>query len=118
MPAPHERLDAWAAAHKLVLAVYRASRAFPAAERYGLTGQLRRAALSIPTNIAEGAAKRGPREFRRFLNMALGSTAEVTYLLRVARDLDLLTDETWRELESLRDEVGKLTWRLYQALKR
>ncbi len=87
MPAPHERLEAWAA-------------------------------LSVPTNIAEGAAKRGPREFRRFLDIALGSLGEVTYLLRVARDLDLLTDDAWRELETLRDQVGRRVWRLYQALRR
>jgi four helix bundle protein len=118
MPAPHERLDAWAAAHALVLAVYRASAAFPAAERYGLTGQLRRATLSIATNLAEGAAKRGRREFRRFLDIALGSLAEVTCLLQVSRDLGFLTHDAWRELETMRDQVGKRVWRLYQSMGR
>ena len=118
MPAPHERLAAWAAAHELVLAIYGATRSFPADERYGLTSQLRRAALSIPTNIAEGAARRGAKEFKRFLNMALGSLGEVTYLLRVARDLELLGEDAWKDLESKRQYAGVLTWKLYEALGR
>ena len=65
----------------------------PQAERFGLTIQVRRAALSVPTNIAEGAAKRGSREFRRFLDIALGSLAELSYLLRFSRDYGLLTEE-------------------------
>jgi four helix bundle protein len=67
-------------------------------------------------NIAEGAAKRGHREFRRFLDISLGSLSELTYLLRFSRDRGLLTPETWTELESLRDEAGKLTWQLYRKL--
>jgi four helix bundle protein len=74
--------------------------------------------VSIPTNIAEGAAKRGHREFRRFLDIALGSLSELTYLLRLSRDLGLLTTESWLQLESLRDEAGKLTWHLYRKLGR
>ena len=118
MAAPHERLDAWAAGHALTIAVYRATQAFPTTERYGLTAQLRRAAAAIPTNIAEGAAKHGPREFRRFLDIALGSLGELTYLLLLARDLALISDATWRALEQQRDSAGKLTWRLYKAIKR
>jgi len=83
-----------------------------------LTIQVRRAALSVPTNIAEGAAKRGCREFRRFLDIALGSLSELTYPLRFSRDLGLLTTESWAELEAVRDEAGKLTWQLYRRLRR
>jgi four helix bundle protein len=61
---------------------------------------VRRAALSVPTNIAEGAAKRGSREFRRFLDIALGSLAELSYLLRFGRDYGLLTEESWLTLEA------------------
>ena len=118
MPPPYERLQAWNASHELVLAIYRVTRSFPSDERYGLTSQLRRAALSVPNNIAEGAAKRGSREFRRFLDIALGSLSEVTYLLRVAHDLRFLSDEAWSRVESTRDHAGKLTWRLYQAHSR
>jgi four helix bundle protein len=104
--APYERFDAWRMAHKM------------AEERFGLTIQVRRAALSVPMNIAEGAAKRGYREFRRFLDIALGSLSELTYLLRFSRDLGLLTTASWAELEAVRDEAGKLTWQLYRRLRR
>ena len=82
----YERFDAWRAAHHLALELYRATDTWPRSERFGLTIQMRRAALSVPTNIAEGAAKRGSREFRRFLDIALGSLAELSYLLRFSRD--------------------------------
>ena len=79
---PYERFDSWKLSHKLALAIYRVSEQWPINERYGLTAQIRRAALSAPTNIAEGSAKRGAREFRRYLDIALGSLSEVSYLLR------------------------------------
>ncbi len=81
-------LKVWQEAHSLVLDVYRLSRGFPSEERYGLTSQLRRAALSVPTNIAEGSKRRSNAEFARFLNIAEASLAESEYLLMVARDLD------------------------------
>jgi four helix bundle protein len=114
--APYERLEAWRMAHRLVLTIYKVTDDWPSEERFGLTVQVRRAALSVPVNIAEGAAKRGHREFRRFLDISLGSLSELTYLLRFSRDRGLLTPETWTELESLRDEAGKLTWQLYRKL--
>jgi four helix bundle protein len=70
-------------------------------QRFGLTIQVRRAALSVPSNIAKGAAKRGSREFRRFLDIALGSMADLWYLLRFSRDYGLL--------EPHRDRAGRLT---------
>jgi four helix bundle protein len=76
--APYERFDAWKAAHHLALRVYKVTDGWPQNERYGLTIQIRRAALSAPTNIAEGSAKRGSREFRRYLDIALGSLSEVS----------------------------------------
>src|SRR5687767_514861 len=105
--APYERLDAWRMAHRLALSVYQVTDGWPPDERFGLTIQVRRASLSVPANIAEGAAKRGPREFRRFLDISLGSLSELTYLLRFSRDRGLLTPESWVELETLRDEAGK-----------
>ena len=115
---PYEKFQAWQKTHRLALEVYRITADWPKEERFGVTTQLRRAALSAPTNIAEGAAKRGSREFRRFLDIALGSLSEVSYLLRFARDRGLLASETWLELETLRNESGQLTWRLYQAVSR
>lgn len=113
---PYEKFEAWQSAHRLALEVYRATGKWPKEERYGLTAQLRRAAVSAPTNIAEGAAKRGTREFRRFLDIALGSLAEVCYLLRFSRDCGLMAPDDWIELENLRNSTGKLTWRLYRSL--
>ena len=112
----YERFDAWQAAHRLALELYRVTDGWPRSERFGLTVQVRRAAVSVPANIAEGAAKRGPREFRRFLDIALGSLAELSYLLRFSRDYGLLTDESWGALEAQRDQAGRLTWGLYHAV--
>jgi four helix bundle protein len=111
---PYERLGAWRLAHQLALEIYRKTDDWPKEERFGLTIQLRRAALSVPTNIAEGAAKRGKREFRRFLDITLGSLSEVSYLLRFSRDRRLLTPDSRLELETLRNRCGQVTWRLYQ----
>ena len=72
--------------------------------------------LSVPTNIAEGAAKRGPREFRRYLDIARGSLSEVAYLLQFSKDRGPLDEESFKRLHQLRDRVGKLTWGLYSSL--
>ena len=81
------KLLVWQRSHKLVLAIYNASVGFPRSEQFGLTSQLRRAALSVPTNIAEGSKRQSESDFARFLNMAEGSLAETEYLLMVSRDL-------------------------------
>jgi four helix bundle protein len=118
MPAamPYERFEAWKVSHELALAVYSATRGWPRSELYGLTSQLRRAALSAPTNIAEGSAKRGPAEFRRFLDYSLGSLSELAYLLRFAHDTQFLTDEAWARLQQMRDKAAMLTWRLARSM--
>ena len=113
---PYERFDAWKVAHQLALQVYAVTESWPAAERFGLTAQVRRAALSVPTNIAEGSAKRGPRELRRYLDIALGSLSEVSYLLRFSRDRGILGPEAFLELDVLRNRAGQLTWRFYASL--
>jgi four helix bundle protein len=81
-----------------------------------LTSQARRAASSAAINIAEGSAKRGSREFRRFLDISLGALSELCYVILLARDLGYLASERWGELEALRDHAGHLTWGLYRAL--
>jgi four helix bundle protein len=112
----HERLRAWELCHELVLGIYRCTNRWPIQERYGLTAQIRRAAVSSATNIAEGAGKRGSREFRRYMDIALGSLAETSYLLRLAADLGILTPTDWQALDQLRKRAGGLTWRLARAL--
>ena len=111
----YERFEAWQA-HQLALMLYRTTDGWPRAERFGITSQVRRAALSVPTNIAEGAARRGAREFRRFLDIACGSLAELSYLLRFSRDYGLLEDQAWAAREAQRDLTGRLLWGLYRAV--
>jgi four helix bundle protein len=110
-------LKAWQACHALVLAIYNKTSSWPEEEKYGLTGQIRRAAVSSAVNIAEGSAKASRAEFRRYLNISLGSLTEAAYLLELARDLHLLDQSTFCELEIARDHAGKLTWGLYRSLK-
>ena len=114
----HERLKSWVACHELTLAVYRITKQWPATEKYGLMSQARRAAYSASANIAEGSAKRGAREFRRFLDISLGSLSELSYVLMLARDLGYLKAEGWGEIEALRDHAGRLTYGLYRAIDR
>ena len=113
---PFERIEAWKLCHELAVTLHKTTRGFPRDVRYELTSQIRRAAYSAAANIAEGAAKRGRREFRRYLDISLGSLAELAYALIYARDAEILDDGSWKELEKLRARAGYLTWRLYQSI--
>ncbi|MGB7211072.1 MAG: four helix bundle protein [Gemmatimonadales bacterium] len=115
---PYERLEAWRTAHALALEIHRLTRQWPADERYGLTAQIRRAAFSVPANIVEGRARRGPKEFRRFLDIAWASLAEVEYTLRFARDLGHLSEESFTSLEALRTAAAKPLFGLLRSLSR
>jgi four helix bundle protein len=115
---PYERFDAWKISHQLALKIYSVTDRWPTQEKYGITAQIRRAALSAATNIAEGSAKRGSRELRRYLDIALGSLSEVSYLLRFTRDLGILAAADFKTLDDLRDQAGKLTWRFYSSLNK
>ena len=90
---PHERLDLWQEAMTLVEIVYACSSHFPKTERFGLTAQVRRAAVSVPSNIAEGAARRSTSEYRRFLSIARGSLSELDTQLQIARRLGYMDSE-------------------------
>jgi four helix bundle protein len=115
---PFDRLDAGKAGYALALAVYDATETFPKREWYGLAAQARRAAFSVPLNLAEGSAKRGAREFRRFVDIAIGSLSELEIALRLSRDRRMLTGAQWNELQKLSSMASKLTYRLSQALGR
>jgi four helix bundle protein len=104
--------------HEFAKAVYHATEAFPTSERYGIVSQMRRASLSVPTNIVEGTAKRGPRECRRFLDIAWGALAEMWYLLLFSEEMQFLTAEQRKRLEQLRSRTAKLLWGLYETTAR
>jgi four helix bundle protein len=113
----HQRLKAWHSAHQLALETFSVTQSWPKREWYGVSAQTRRAALSVPTNIAEGAARFGRKEFARFLNIALGSLAELNYLLQFARDFGICEPSDWERLEGLRDQTGRLLWGLYRRVR-
>jgi four helix bundle protein len=94
-------LEAWRQGIVLVTALYEATRSFPAEERYGLTSQIRRAAVSIPANIAEGAARDTKKEFLRYLIIARGSISELETLLMIAKEVGFLSEPQGRDLNGL-----------------
>ena len=105
----YEDLEVYQEGYRLVLEVYRMTEGFPSEERHGLTGQLKRAALSVPLNIAEGYGRGREAEFKHFLRNSLGSSNEVVVLLKLARDLGFgETDELIRRY----DELGKRIYHL------
>jgi four helix bundle protein len=109
-------LRVWRSAHKLTLDIYSASRAFPKEELYGLTSQIRRAATSIPANIAEGCGRSSDRDFARFLYIASGSASELEYHLLLARQLGLVEEESYAELANSVIEVKRMLGALIQRL--
>lgn len=115
---PHERLKAWEHAHRLYLAVHEATKTWPREERFELTSQVRRAAFSVPANIVEGASRRGPREFRRALDIARGSLAELGYGLVAAKSLGYVTDDRWAVVEPIREETSRVLWALLEAVSK
>jgi four helix bundle protein len=118
MPQPDERFDAWQPCHQLTLEVYRATSRWPKGELFGLTRQARRAAASAAIDLVEGSAKRGVAEFRRYLDIANGSLAEVGYILRLGRDLELLSEPQWALPAALRERAAQAVWGLYRSLRR
>ena len=105
---PHEKLDVWKKSVDFVVAIYKATESFPRDERFGLTSQLRRAAVSIPANIAEGAARRSDKEFAYFLSNSQGSASEVETELLIARRLSYLQELNYGSLVSSLDEIGRM----------
>lgn len=110
-------LRVWKRSHALLLKVYQLTQSLPAEERYGLVAQLRRAILSVPTNIAEGSKRMGRQEYARFLNIAEGSLAESEYLLMVSRDLKYVSQEAVQPLLSEADEVARMLNRLRESVE-
>lgn len=109
-------LDVWQTAHQLTTRIYTATRHFPDEERYGLTSQARRAAVSIPANIAEGSGRSGEAEFARFLHIAAGSASELEYHLRLALDLGYIDANTHASLHEQLIRIKKMLVALTQKI--
>src|SRR6266567_9231246 len=101
----YEDLQVWRKAHDLTLQIYRDTQCFPSEERFGLTSQIRRSCSSIGANLAEGCGRRSDPEMARFVQIAMGSGAELSYHLLLARDLGLLKDSEYMKLNSNLSEV-------------
>lgn len=113
----YQDLIVWQKAIEFVEAIYRHTGAFPTEEKYGLSSQLRRAAVSIPSNIAEGQARGGGREFTRFLDIAIGSLAEVETQLTIANRLKYIDAQGYESLQIDAAEIGRLLRGLIKSLR-
>ena len=112
----HENLNVWQKAMDLVDGIYKATRQWPKEEIFGLTSQIRRAVVSIPTNVAEGRGRSGAREFSHHLSIAHGSLCETQTLLRIAQRQRYLDDSTFSPLFALTTEVSRLLKGLIRSL--
>ena len=115
---PHEKLEAWKKSIEATLTVYKVTERFPKEEKFGLTSQLRRAAVSIPANIAEGAARTSGKEFCHFLSNAQGSASEAETELLIAHRLGYVQAGQYEPLRASIAEVGRMITGLSQKLRR
>jgi four helix bundle protein len=111
------QLKVWEKLHQLALAIYKATKEFPKEELYGLTSQIRRASMSIPTNIVEGCGRNTDKEFARFLQIAMGSASEAEYQLILARDLGFLPNDSYERLHNEVEEVKRMLASLLKTLR-
>lgn len=118
MARDFKNIKAWKFADDLAFLTYSFSKSFPKEELYGITSQLRRAVVSVPTNIAEGAGREHKKEYLNFLYIARGSIAETEYLLHLSKRLEYLSDESYREVESLRKETAKTLQGLIHSVRK
>ncbi len=115
--AGYKRLFVWQKSNELAKAVYLETRGFPKEEVYGITSQIRRAALSIPTNIVEGYSRKADKQLKHFLLIALSSLAETEYLLDFSQEIGYLTSESHAILQGIRQAVGNLLWKFYVSYR-
>ena len=110
-------LKIWQRGHALVLELYRLTTQFPPDERFGLTSQLRRAAASVPTTIAEGSRRRSPKDYAHFLNIAESSLAEVEYLIMLGRDLGYVHDNVAATHITEATEISRMVFALRRKVE-
>jgi four helix bundle protein len=111
-----EKLEVWKLADEMAYKTYIVTKRFPREEIYGITSQIRRSSLSIPTNIVEGYSRKGDKELSRFISISLGSLAETKYLLYFSKRLDYIKSEEYKELREGYDGLGKRLWKFYEAV--
>ena len=117
MERPHKKLDVWKMAMDLVFDVYRVTKNFPMEEKYSLTDQLRRAAISVPSNIAEGAARNTKKEFTNFLYMAQGSLSELDTQSEIALKVGYVESKDFENLELKMDRIGRMITGLIKSVR-
>ena len=117
MGQSYRDLVAWQKAMQFVTDVYRETKTFPSEERYGLTNQLRRAAVSVPSNIAEGQARFSAREFHRFISIARGSLVEIEIQVEIATNLGFLGRAMSSRLRKQTDELGRILNALFASIR-
>lgn len=113
-----KKLMVWEKAHAFALAVYQTTKGFPKDELYGLTSQLRRAAVSIPSNLAEGCGRGGNAELARFCDISMGSACESEYQLLLAKDLNYVCPESHSALTEQVNEVQRMLTGLAKSLRK
>ncbi|MBU0672043.1 MAG: four helix bundle protein [Candidatus Margulisbacteria bacterium] len=109
-------LIVWQKAYELSLLIYRKTASFPRSETYGLVSQLRRCSVSVPSNISEGYERKGSKEYQRFLNIAKGSLGELETQILLAKDLGYIKQESWKEIDDLRQETMRTLRGLIKSL--
>jgi four helix bundle protein len=114
---PHKRLIAWQKCMDLVVLIYKVTESFPSEEKFGLTSQMRRSAVSAPSNIAEGAAGRSQEQFRKYLSIAIGSLNELSTQLEIAFRVNFINEVKHFELQDLTDECLKTTFGLKRSVE-
>ncbi|MBN2527607.1 MAG: four helix bundle protein [Deltaproteobacteria bacterium] len=117
MPRNYNQLKVFQMADDLVVRVYQATQHFPREEQFGLTSQIRRAAVSVPANIVEGAARQTEKEFLNFLNISYGSLAEVGYYIGLSRKLGFLSTDIGAELHASYEEISRMLNGLMRSLR-
>ena len=111
------KLNVWEKSHLVTLEVYKATRSFPKEELYGLTSQMRRASVSIPSNIAEGCGRGSEAELSRFCQISMGSASELEYQILLSRDLGYLENHLFEKLTDMVTEVKRMLTSFIQKLR-
>ncbi len=117
MDKPHKKLNAWKLAMDIVEVIYSVTKTFPAEEKFGLVSQMRRSAVSIPSNIAEGAGRNTKKEFVHFLHISQGSLSELDTQVELAFRLQYIDENTWETIDSMLIEEDKIISGLIRSQK-